>query len=376
MAKRKLQRIKTDYPGVFYYKSVAKDTGKTERIYYISYYKNGKQVEEKAGRQFKDDMTAAKANAIRIRRIEGRELPNTEQRKFAKEDKITVDRVYNLYMEYHKNKSLKTTTSYYENHIKSVFGHKTFEEITSIEIMEFRAELEKKSLQPATVRNTLEILKRLSNFAFNNQVCKPLQFNIKMPSVDNEKTEQLTKEQMKSLIKVLNDEFNNYPDEVTIMRLALFLGLRHGEVIKMKWEHIDFENKVIRLPDTKAGKNQIVHLNQKAIDAIKQVPKHLNSEFVVYPEKPEDKRKPQNTNNRILKSFIKKAGIEDFRQVHGLRHAFASMLYQETGDVYLVSKMLRHANVKVSQRYTHLHDTQLKNTSSKIDDIINKSINL
>lgn len=373
MSKRKLQRHKTSYPGVFYYDSVSKHTGKPERIYYISYYKNGKQVEEKAGRQLQDDMTAAKANGMRTRRIEGRELPNTERRK-VDDSRVTIDRLYNLYMEYHKNKSLKTTESYYENHIKPVFGHKTFEEITSIEVMEFRTELEKKSLKPATVRNTLEILKRLSNFAFNNQVCKPLQFNIKMPSVDNEKTEQLTKEQMKSLINVLNDEFNNYPDEVTIMRLALFLGLRHGEVLKMKWSDVDFEHGVIRLPDTKAGKNQIVHLNQMAIDAIKQVPKHLNSDFVVYPDKPEDKRRSQNTNNRVLKSLINKAGIENVRQVHGLRHSFASMLYQETGDVYLVSKMLRHANVKVSQRYTHLHDAQLKNTSSKVDDIINKAI--
>lgn len=368
---RRLKRIKTQYAGVFYYESIAKDTGKPEKIFYINYYKDGKQVEEKAGRQYRDDMTSAKANAMRIRRIEGREQSNNEKRE---NDKITVDRVYNLYIEHNKNKSLTTTVSYYQNYIKKNFGSKTFEEITSIEVLEFKARIEKQ-LQAATVRNVLEILKRLSNFAFDNQICKPLQFKVKMPVVDNKVTETLTDVEINRLIDVFNAEFENYPNEVTIMRFAMFLGLRHGEILKMKWQHIDFENGTILLPETKAGKAQIVHLNQKAIEAIKQVPKHLNSDYLIYPDKSEDKRTPQNSNNRELKKLIEKAGIKDFRQVHGLRHAFASMLYKETGDVFLVSNLLRHADVKVTQRYTHIHDATLKKGSEQIDKIINKAVN-
>jgi hypothetical protein len=66
----KVERIKTNYPGVYYIMSKATD-GRPEKIYYIFYRKGGKQIEEKAGRQFQNDMTPARAARIRAQRIEG-----------------------------------------------------------------------------------------------------------------------------------------------------------------------------------------------------------------------------------------------------------------------------------------------------------------
>ena len=57
----KQERGSTDYPGVYYIMGKEVGTGRPERIYYIFYRKNGKQIEEKAGRAGKDAMTAAKA---------------------------------------------------------------------------------------------------------------------------------------------------------------------------------------------------------------------------------------------------------------------------------------------------------------------------
>ena len=75
------KRHKTKYPGVYYIvgKHVTKD--KEEKIYYIYYRKKGKIITEKAGRQFKDAMTPAKASNIRTLRVEGKELTNKEQRE-------------------------------------------------------------------------------------------------------------------------------------------------------------------------------------------------------------------------------------------------------------------------------------------------------
>ena len=73
-------RFKTKYPGVFYING-ASSKGKTERIYYIRYRKNGKMIEEKAGRQYQDDMSPAKASGIRSDRIEGSQLSNAQKRE-------------------------------------------------------------------------------------------------------------------------------------------------------------------------------------------------------------------------------------------------------------------------------------------------------
>jgi len=57
-------RLKTSYPGVFYIEGNATGRTGTERIYYIRYKRDGKLTEEKAGRQYQDDMTPARAGRI------------------------------------------------------------------------------------------------------------------------------------------------------------------------------------------------------------------------------------------------------------------------------------------------------------------------
>ncbi|MFO7784785.1 MAG: hypothetical protein R6V25_09145, partial [Desulfatiglandales bacterium] len=58
------KRYKTKYPGVYWIEGEPQGSpsGKKEKIFYILYRKDGKLVEEKAGRQFQDKMTAARAS--------------------------------------------------------------------------------------------------------------------------------------------------------------------------------------------------------------------------------------------------------------------------------------------------------------------------
>jgi hypothetical protein len=102
----KLKRHKTKYPEVFYVMGKAVGTGKPERIYYIRYRKDGNRIEEKAGRQFQDDMTPARAAQVRTNRIQGKELSNKEQReaeKVAKEAEASRWTISRLWKEYKKN---------------------------------------------------------------------------------------------------------------------------------------------------------------------------------------------------------------------------------------------------------------------------------
>ncbi|MBN1850966.1 MAG: site-specific integrase, partial [Deltaproteobacteria bacterium] len=74
-----LKRHKTKYPGVFFINGRS-ENGKPERIYYIRYRRDGKLIEEKAGRQFKNDMTPARAAQVRTDRIQGHQASNNESR--------------------------------------------------------------------------------------------------------------------------------------------------------------------------------------------------------------------------------------------------------------------------------------------------------
>ncbi len=69
-------RNRTKYPGVYYIRRKRPGSRKREKVYYVVYRKDGKQIEEKAGRQFQDGMTAAKAARIRAECIAGIRMPS------------------------------------------------------------------------------------------------------------------------------------------------------------------------------------------------------------------------------------------------------------------------------------------------------------
>ena len=58
------ERFETKYAGVYYIKSKAIGSNKSVKIYYIRYRKNGNMIDEKAGRQYQDDMTPARAAGL------------------------------------------------------------------------------------------------------------------------------------------------------------------------------------------------------------------------------------------------------------------------------------------------------------------------
>ena len=74
------ERFKTSYPGVFY--RVRKRLGGpgTEKVYYAVFKRDGKTVEAIVGRQYRDNMTPAKANIKRGELIEGRDTTRAEKR--------------------------------------------------------------------------------------------------------------------------------------------------------------------------------------------------------------------------------------------------------------------------------------------------------
>ena len=83
-------------------------------------------------------------------------------------------------------------------------GTKT--EIIALDVERFRRNLFKEKKASATVKNILELLRRIINYGVNNNLCKAISFTIKMPPVDNEKTEELTPDQLSNLLNVIDEE--------------------------------------------------------------------------------------------------------------------------------------------------------------------------
>ncbi len=71
----------------------------------------------------------------------------------------------------------------------------------------------------------------------------------------------------------------------------------------------------------------------------------------------------KSTYQEIWKKACKKVGI-DIKSYEGLRHSWASQRVSRGADIYLISKVLGHKDIRTSQRYSH---TNLK----ALDQIMN-----
>ena len=365
------KRFKTKYVGVYYIES-NRAGRKSERIYYISYRKAGKVVEEKAGKQFEDNMTPAKASGIRARRMQGKELSNRERRKIEEEElcKWTFNRLWDKYKHQRPDlKGLVTDDNRYQKHIEPFFGNKEPKEIIPLDVDRLRLKL-LKTRKPATVRNVLELIQRISNFGTKKQLCEGLSFKIEKGRVDNLVTEDLSPEQLSKLLEVLDSDHD--VQAANLMKLVLFTGMRRGELFRLRWDDIDYGRAFINIRKPKGGIDQIIPLNNGARDILENHPRD-KSDFVFPGRNGRQRTDIRRPANRIKQ----RAGLpKDFRPLHGLRHVFASMM-ASSGEVgmFQLQKLLTHKDARTTQRYAHLRDDALKRASDVADTIINDAIN-
>jgi integrase len=344
-----MKRIKTDYPGVCYVIGEAIATNKRERIFYIRYRNDGRSIEEKAGRQFQDAMTAAKASRIRAERIEGKSLSNRARReKKAREKETqewTIKRLWEEYLETKpQTRSFRIDDQRFKLHIEPKLGDKKFEDLAPLDLDRVRISLLKEK-SPQTVKSAMALLKRISNFAKNKRLCKGIDFKIVLPKVTNVKTEFLTEGQLKKLLDAIEKNTNPYAGP--IMLIALYTGMRKSEILRLEWNDIDFERGFIHIRGPKGGQDQTIPLNEAARTVLEKLPR---THTLVFPG-----LHGQRTGlYHAIGEIKKKAGLPaDFRPLHGLRHQYASMLASSGRvDMYVLQKLLTHKSPIVHTTYS------------------------
>lgn len=375
------KRCKTKYPGVFYREVPRIGGSGTERVYYAVYKVDGKVIETKLGRQYTDDMTPARAANIRGELIEGKRITRQQAREEAKaEAEKTVWSIASLWEEYkRRNPNLKGLTSdqnRFDNHLAPLHQLEPKSISTSM-VDDLRLSLTQKGLKAATVRNILELLRRIISFGIKKELINPAEAHIhfEMPQLNNTKTEDLSPLQLKNLLAVLDS--TSHKKAASMMKLALFSGMRRGELFSLKWEHIDWERGFINLVGqddglgAKSGQTERIPLNEMARGLLSSIERTTSP--YVFP----GKKGGRLVDIRREADAIKKEAElpEDFRPFHGLRHVYASML-ASSGKVtmYELQKLMTHKSPAMTQRYAHLRDEALRKASDVATTILEAAV--
>jgi len=148
--------------------------------------------------------------------------------------------------------------------------------------------------------------------------------------------------------------------------LLLFTGLRPSEGINLKWNDIDFKNKLATIQDTKNRLDHTLPLTQHIIDLL-EARKEVSEGNYVFPGY--DPSKALVSPNRQVKKVIKESGIQFL--LHDLRRTFATYADSLGIQHNTIKRLMNHKNKDVtSAHYIHQSIETLRDPMQKITDYI------
>lgn len=368
---------KTNYAGVIF----RVDPKTKERTYYVRYRLGGrgsKEICEPVGKSGAG-MTAAKAARIRADKVRGRALPNKEQRKAAQIAKergtgpVTFERLWKLYAESHAEQaSFPADRSRFQRYLASPLGNLEAEKLTTADVDTLRNSLKRHHCSPQTSKHVLSLVRRLLRFGVKRALCiYPTGLIFDMPLVSNQKTEQFSDTQLAAYLHALDADHDRLG--TAFLKLALLTGIRRGALLALRWTDIDFERGIIllRAESAKNKRSSHIPLNHTAREVLANIPR--TGEYVF----PGKTGKPRENFRRTAYRVRERAGLpRDFRPVHSLRHVFASLLVNKGVDLYTVKELLTHSNISMTERYSHLKNTVLKQATENVDTILDEIQNI
>jgi len=152
------------------------------------------------------------------------------------------------------------------------------------------------------------------------------------------------------------------------LRLALFTGARSGQITSIKWDHIDWGRRLIRLLDSKTNEPRTIHLGHAAIEVLRNVP-HVGP-YVIAGRKYGSPFQSLSRAWHIVRNY---AGLDDVH-LHDLRHSFASIAAGQGLSLYAIGKLLGHKNPKTTARYAHLARDVAQSANDEIGAVMQAAI--
>jgi len=394
--------IKSKHPGLRYREHETRTTGagrsKRALRYYVMTYKwEGKTISEAFG--WEGDFVKTEDEAYQIflelkqnrkdrtppftlkDRAESREAVLVKARQQEQEEEVKnlsfgdVFTKYLIYSQHNKRseKSWKREEQLTRLHILPVFKNLPLGKIAQIQLERLKKNMADAGLTPRTVRYALAVVRQVFNYAIREGLFAGQNpaagGKVTRPQEDNRKDRYLSRDEAALLLS----ELAKHSQEVHDMSmLSLFTGMRFGEVANLKWSDVDLFQGIIMLRNTKSNKNRAAFMTP---DIKKMLARRGPGEpdNLVFPARGAD-NKPHamigNTYYQVVKEMFNQ-GITDKKQhvdFHTLRHTFASWLVESDTNIYLVKELLGHSDLKLTERYSHIGENQLKQAVMKLQN--------
>jgi integrase len=350
--------------GISFYLEINQDKKRKYKFLNIYAYGNRRSEEFKEKKQL----------AIEARDALQYEL-SVKKHKLVNENKKDIDFITFLY-ESSSHLRSKKSIKHLANRITKFAGaeYVPMSDITKEFLLSFQDTLKKEGLHLNTVYG---LSHRFSTFITRAVELGYMDFNPfhKIPKAMRIKMRRhtpryLTEEQ---ILQINKHSGGVHPQVRLAFLFSCFSGLRWGDVSRLLWEDIITQKidkttyKQVRMKQMKTEFYVYLPLSGAALQILEERKKDAENEFpsrYVFPHlyEPEDQKSRYNYAYWQIVSWSKKANI--YFRFHLSRHTFATTLLSAGTDIYTVSKMLGHTEIKNTQIYANVVDRKKVDAAS------------
>jgi integrase len=200
-----------------------------------------------------------------------------------------------------------------------------------------------KEVSSGTVIRELAYLSAIINHArreWGINVLNPVQM-VRKPQSPQARSRVLTDEEVARLLQALEPTGRRSHWTKPIVQLALATAMRRGELLSLRWEHVDLQSRTAFLPDTKNGDSRTVPLSSAAIQVLAALPRHIGG--AVFPVK-------FFTLDAAFKRGVRRAGLDAIR-FHDLRRTAITRMAEKLPNVIELAAVSGHKSLMVLKRY-------------------------
>lgn len=272
-------------------------------------------------------------------------------------------------------KSSLSEWSLYHKYVEPKFGEKMLGEISITDINSFHSSISK----PYSANRCIKILKKLFNLALTLE-----KYNGKQPfraiklHKEHKRRRHLTGDEPQRLFNTLEEyklEGEEQYKAYACVMLYLLTSARKKEWLDTPKHWVDFESRLLKLPDTKNGEPDYKILPSAAIEILKELfAKYPDSYWVfpsprIIPKYKGDKGRPLENIKKHWLKIKKLSGISDLR-LHDLRRSFASFALTSGYNLTQIGEILNHKNIQTTKGYAYLLDSDKRAATDDISEVI------
>lgn len=215
-------------------------------------------------------------------------------------------------------------------------------------------------------KSSMSIILFLSaiKYAYTSVLKKDITLGIKRPKKEKLLPIVLSKEEVKRLIENLDTKKSKL-----MISFMYATGMRVSEIVNLKPNDLNFEDKTGRIRQAKGKKDRIFNIPEslfKKLQKLVEIQRELKREFLFSGRN--GKMSPRNLQKIVSKS-AKKAQLNKDVHCHTLRHSFATHLLENNVDIRKIQELLGHADLSTTQIYTHVSTEELKKIKSPFDSL-------